>query len=312
MADVTGSASATVGIVVVTWNSAEVLEECLESLSDACAGIGSWAVVVADNDSSDETVAIARAAPGVTVVRLGGNFGYAAGINAGVAALEPSDAILVLNPDIRLAPGSVRKLLDAADVAPVGITVPRLYFEDGTTILSLRRDPSVTRVLGETVLGGDRSGRIPWLGELVTDPERYEQSGVADWATGAAMLITSKCWDSVGEWDESYFLYSEETDYAIRARRAGFRLEYVPDATAVHIGGDQGVSPRLWTMSVLNRVRVYARYHGRVHTAAFRAAIVLNEATRAAVGRERSRAALRALLRKSERPPELTEPLTRS
>ncbi len=296
-----------VTLVVVTYNSASLLPEFLASLPAACEGVASVDVVVADNASTDGTLDLLDARDDVLAVPVGRNAGYSAGINAGVAAASPAGAILVLNPDIRLAPGSVRRLLDATMPASVGITVPRLVDESGATMLSLRRDPSVTRVLGETLLGGERSGHVAWLGELVADPAQYEQPGPVDWATGAAMLITQECREAVGEWDESFFLYSEETDYSIRARRAGFRIEYVPDATAVHIGGDLQVSPRLWTICVLNKVRLYARDHGRVQTAAFRAAIVLNEATRAAAGRERSRMALRALLRPSERPGELAD-----
>jgi N-acetylglucosaminyl-diphospho-decaprenol L-rhamnosyltransferase len=292
-------------VVVVTYNSAELLPGLLASFPEACAGVAPVELVAVDNASADGTAELLRARDDVRFLALGRNAGYAAGINAGVAAAGSADAILVLNPDIRLAPGSVRRLLAAAVAASIGITVPRLVDEHGATMYSLRRDPSVSRTLGEALLGGERSGRIPWLGELVTDPNRYEQPGPVDWATGAAMLITRRCWDVVGEWDESFFLYSEETDYCIRARRAGFRIEYVPGATAVHIGGDLEVSPRLWTIHTLNRVRLYGRDHGRVSTAAFRAAVALNEAIRAAAGRERSRAALRALVRRSERPPEL-------
>lgn len=300
-----GGSETAVTLVVVTYNSASLLPELLASLPVACAGVPVVDVVVADNASTDGTLDLLRGRDDVVAVPVGRNAGYAAGINAGVAAAAPRGPVLVLNPDIRLAPGSVKRLLDATNHGPVGITVPRLVDEAGNTMLSLRRDPSVTRVLGETVLGGERSGRIPWLGELVADPARYDEPGAVDWATGAAMLITKECRDAVGEWDESFFLYSEETDYSIRARRAGFRVEYVPDATAVHIGGELEVSPRLWTICVLNKVRLYSRDHGRVRTAAFRAAVVLNEATRAAAGRERSRAALRALLRPNQRPPEL-------
>jgi N-acetylglucosaminyl-diphospho-decaprenol L-rhamnosyltransferase len=295
-----------VTVVVVTYNSAALLPGLLASLPEACADVAPIEVVVADNASTDGTIELLRTRRDVRTVEVGRNAGYAAGINAGVAAVEPADAILVLNPDVRLAPGSVRRLLDAAAATSTGITVPRLVDEGGVTMHSLRRDPSVGRALGEALLGGERSGRIPWLGELVVDPRRYERPGAVDWATGAAMLITRACWEAVGEWDESFFLYSEETDYSIRTRRAGFRIEYVPDASAVHVGGDLDVSPGLWTINTLNRVRLFARDHGRVHTGAFRAAVVLNEALRAAAGRERSRAALRALLRPSERPSEMT------
>lgn len=301
-----GGSETAVTLVVVTYNSATLLPGLLESLPAACAGVPEVDVVVADNASTDGTLDLLRGRDDVVAVPVGRNAGYAAGINAGVSAVAPLGAVLVLNPDIRLAPGSVRRLLDATRPGPVGITVPRLVDEAGNTMLSLRRDPSVTRVIGETLLGGERSGRIPWLGELVADRARYDQPGAVDWATGAAMLITKECRDAVGEWDESFFLYSEETDYSIRARRAGFRVEYVPDALAVHIGGELEVSPRLWTICVLNKVRLYARDHGPVRSAAFRAAIVFNEATRAAAGRERSRAALRALLHPNRRPPEIS------
>lgn len=294
-----------VTIAVVTYRSRALLDGFVASLAAGTDGIASWHLVVADNASDDGTAELARAlAPDATVIDLGANRGYAAGINAATATVPPRDAVLVLNPDIRLRPGSVARLLAALDEDSVGIAVPRLVDIDGRTAPSLRREPSVLRALGEAVLGGRRSGWVDQLGEVVRDPSRYEVACETAWASGAAMLIATRCLRAVGPWDESYFLYAEETDYALRAADAGFRLRYVPDASAVHIGGEAHTSPELWSLLMANRVRLFSRRHGPAETAVFRAALVLNEALRSA-GSRTHRAGLRALL------PPLAQPPTR-
>ncbi|MDP8931591.1 MAG: glycosyltransferase family 2 protein, partial [Actinomycetota bacterium] len=194
-----------VTLVVVTYNSAQLLRAFFDALASALADVDSYEVVVADNASWDETLElVSELAPAATVVRLGRNAGYAAGINAAVArAVKGARAVLVCNPDVRLHPGSVRRLLDAlaspAGTAPeavspeVGIVVPRLVEADGTLALSLRREPKVLRALGEALLGGRRAGRFAALGEVVCDPRCYQRPGSADWASGAVMLVSRRC-----------------------------------------------------------------------------------------------------------------------
>ena len=281
--------------MVVTHDSAAVLPGCLEALPAAFAGVP-FEVVVVDNASTDGTVELARLlAPSATVLARPGNDGYAAAVNAGVAAAPAADAVLVLNPDTRLRPGAVAPLLAALAEPGVGIAVPRIVDGEGHLQHSLRREPTVRRALGEALLGGGRAGRVPALGETVVDPAAYERPGRADWATGAVMLVSRRCLDVVGPWDESFFLYSEETDFALRARDLGLGLRYVPEATAVHLGGESKTSAALWARLTRNRVRLYRRRHGPLPALAFRAAVVLNEALRARRG-PTHRAALRALL----------------
>lgn len=295
-----------VTLVVVSYNSARLLPDFFASLPDALAGVGEAEIVVADNASGDDTLAVvARLRPDATVVPLETNRGYAAGINAAVAAARPSDAILILNDDIRLGRGSVRLLLDALDPPSVAITVPRLVDGNGDLLKSLKREPAVTRILGEALLGGDRSGRVPWLGEVVQDEAAYDLPTEAVWASGCAWLISRECWDAVGPWDESFFLYAEETEYALRSRDAGYRLRLVPSATAVHLVGPSHENPRLWAMTVWNKYRLFRRRHGRLESGAFWLALFLNEALRAAAGRRVHRAGLAALVSKAARPVEV-------
>jgi GT2 family glycosyltransferase/glycosyltransferase involved in cell wall biosynthesis len=291
-----------VTVVVVTHNSASVLPGCLGSLPGAMVGVGNWRLAVVDNDSSDDTLDQARRlAPEATVVEMGRNAGYAAAINEAIDRMPPTDHVLVLNPDVRLEPASVRELVVAATRPGVGITVPRLVDEYGTLQLSLRREPSLPRAVAEAVLGGTRASRFRATGEVVGDIRRYAFDQRVDWATGAAMLVTRQCLDAVGPWDQSFFLYSEETDFALRARDAGFLTWYAPGAGGVHLGGESNTSPPLWATLTVNRVKLYRRRHGRVASALFWLAVTLNEAVRAAAGSRTHRAGLRALLRPRSR-----------
>jgi GT2 family glycosyltransferase len=279
-----------VGAVVVTYNSAAVVADCLRSLSDVDR------IAVADNSSSDDTIPLARAArPDATIVELDGNRGYAAGVNAGTRALGDVDEVLVLNPDVRLRPGAVGALRETLAAPGTGIAVPRIVDADGVLQPSLRRFPTVARAFGEAVAGGTRAGRFERFGELVVDPSAYERAGVADWATGAAMLISRACRDAVGAWDESFFMYSEETDFAWRAHDAGFTLRYTPGASVVHIGGEAMTSPALYERLTVNRLVLFARRHGRAAALAYRGALLLNESLRAPRA-DTHRAAAKALV----------------
>jgi GT2 family glycosyltransferase len=285
-----------VAVVVVTYNSDRLLVDLFDSLDGGLAG-STWQLVVVDNASADETVAaIRRLRPAATVVETGRNAGYSAGINAGVAAAPPHSAVLVLNPDVRLCPGCVPALLRALTLPGTGIAVPRLVDGEGQLILSMRREPSVLRTLGDAVLGARTAGLFPVLGEVVTDPRRYTEPAVIDWSEGSTLLVSAEAWRLCGPWDESFFLYSEETDFALRVRDRGLVTRYVPTAEGIHLGGESRESPGLWSLLNLNRVRLFRRRHGRIRTAAYWAALCLREGTRAVQGRTTSRAALRALL----------------
>jgi N-acetylglucosaminyl-diphospho-decaprenol L-rhamnosyltransferase len=294
-----------VAVVVVTYNSAGLLADLVSSLPRGLAGLA-WRLIFVDNASSDASVETARLlAPGATIVETGRNGGYAAGINAGVAAAGSPSYILILNPDVRLDHGCVAALIAAVRRPNTGIAVPLLVDAKGDRIDSLRREPTIIRVVADAVLGARRAGRIWGLGEVVTDEEKYQTETVTDWAEGSTLLVSRECWARCGPWDESYFLYSEETDFALRARDAGLVTRYTPAARAQHLEGGSAQSPPLWRLLTINRLRLYRRRHDAVRAAVFWAVLLVRESTRAALGRPTARAAVRGLLsprRLSERP----------
>lgn len=299
-----------IAVLVITWNSAKVIDGLLASLRPGLVGLD-WHLVVADNDSADDTTARIEAwanqNPDVLcrVVHTGGNLGYAAGINIALAKSERHDAALVLNPDVRLHEGAVARMYEFIDNATpgggdgaqrTGIVVPRILDEEGRLAHSLRREPTLLRALGEATFGA-RAGRFAPLGELVMDESAYQRPAVVDWATGAVMLISTACLQACGPWDESFFLYSEETEFALRARDYGFLTRLAPQASATHIGGESDVSPELWTLLMSNRVKFYRRRHALPASVAYWGAALLREAPRAALGQPRSRSAVKALLK---------------
>jgi N-acetylglucosaminyl-diphospho-decaprenol L-rhamnosyltransferase len=288
--------------VVVTYNSAAVLTDCLRSLPDGFRGVHLVRVVVADNASTDASVAIAESFSTLplTIVQVGFNAGYAAGVNAAVRELGTSGiaAVLVLNPDTQLRPGSVVPLAEALDVPGRGIAVPRLVNPDGTLQPSLCRRPTLARALAQALTGRHCPGK---LRDPITDPKHYRRAGQAAWAMGAAMLVSMRMMRDIGPWDESFLLYSEEVEFALRAADHGWVLWYEPDAVVEHIGGESATNPMLAALLAVNRVRLFRARHGPLAGAAFFVVATTVELIRAIKGHHTARAAVIALLCPSRR-----------
>lgn len=284
-------------IVVVSYNSARHIERLLDSVPAAAEGLRIHCFVV-DNNSSDETIPILRSRSDITVVEAGQNLGYAGAINLGRKVIDGSYPLLILNPDLVLETGAIARLYKALEDPAVGVALPMLLDDDGSLFMSLRREPSVTRALGDALFGSRLPGRPGWLSDTVRERRAYREPHDVEWGSGAAMLISAACNEAVGDWDDlRFFLYSEETDFAVRARLHGYRLRYVPEARARHEGGGSGQSPALAALMGVNRVRYYEKYHRRPSASLFRAAVALHYLIRCADPQHR--VVLKAVFRRS-------------
>jgi GT2 family glycosyltransferase len=256
-----GSEAVDVAVVIVTFRSEDRIDRLLTSLRSEVGNL-CIAVTVVDNASNDRTCEVVQLHEDVKLIAHGENSGYAHGVNLGMAASPSSEIVLILNPDMRVEPSMVSELHAALKRFPdLGIAVPLLRDEDGQISPSIRNEPRVSAVLGDSLLGGRWKTRPLQFGEIVYDPRRYNVRGSIDWATGAAFAISRECVEAIGWWDdETFFLYSEETDYCRRARDAGWDIQIVPSAVAQHAGGGSGSSPILDGLLALSRVR-YVRKH---------------------------------------------------
>ncbi len=219
------------GVVVVTYNSAEVIERCLDSCSDL-------PVVVVDNASGDNTCALIRGKTRVTLIANTRNLGFATAVNQGVAALD-TDLVLLLNPDTQLT-SRIDELAQACSEPGTGIASGRLINEAGELQagFTVRRFPTPLTLAWE-VLGINRL--VPW------NPvnRRYRcldldlnRSGEAEQPAGAFLMFRREVWQRLGGFDTQFHpLWFEDVDFCKRAAELGLKIRYVAEVTARHQGG---------------------------------------------------------------------------
>lgn len=287
-----------VAAVVVTYNSTRHVGALLDSLPNAFGDL-TYSVVVVDNGSTDGTPEQLALRSDCEVVRSS-NDGYAAGINRAVLASPQASTILILNPDATLDPDAVPRMLEVLRRRPgAGIVAPRVREEDGSLSPTLRRGPTLGRVGGLSFTG------LPVFTERIEIPGEYESEHEVDWAVGAILLVDRRCFDALDGLDESFFLYSEETDFSLRARDAGWATVFTPRAGAMHVGGGSGENATTHTIQMLNRVRLYRRRTGALRAWLYFAMTIVVEFRRAVLGERQSWTTVRALLRPSTRPPQM-------
>lgn len=269
-------------VIVVTYNSASTINHLFADLRRDAFALA-LRVVVVDNDSTDCTANLVAAQDDVYLIQSGGNLGYAAGINRARRHIEQCGGVLVLNPDLRLREGALKAMLSALAQPGVGAVVPLNVFDESDGLdLTLRREPSILGALGDALVGGRRFARRPkWLTETELRRETYTNPHTVDWATGAAIMIRPDVGIAVGDWDERYFLYSEETDYCRRIRDRGYQVWFEPAARVQHSGGGSGSSSALASLMAVNKVRYIERHRRKPYAVAYRGVIALGEALRA-------------------------------
>lgn len=223
-------------VVTVTYSPGEHLAALLASLPGA--GGPAPLVVLADNGSVDGAPeAAVRADPRVQLLRTGENLGYGGAVNRAVAGLPAEiDWVLVVNPDVRLAPASVDTLLAAAARWPrAGALGPLIREPDGTVYPSAREVPRLIAGAGHALLVG------VWPGNPFS--RAYRRSGeelgerTAGWLSGSCLLVRRSAFTSIGGFDSRYFMYFEDVDLGDRLTRAGWHNVYVPSAEVVHTQG---------------------------------------------------------------------------
>ncbi len=284
-----------ISVVVVTYESAADIAACLDSLP-AAAGRHQLEVVVVDNASRDASADIARGL-GVKVLENPTNLGLSRAIDLGVAATA-APWLLLVNPDTRLTPGSVARLLATARADPtIGCVGPHLRNSDGSQYPTGRRFPSILVGAAHAALGTVWPDNPATRHYHLTDLDRSRPVEV-DWVSGACMLLRREAYEAAGRFDAGYFMYFEEMDFCLRLARAGWRVVYDPVAEVTHIlGGSTRSAPY---RKVLNHHRSALRFYRRRYArdprlallplvAAFLALRGLASLARTAIAQARSR-----------------------
>ncbi len=222
-------------IVIVNYNTKDLLLACLDSIFASEDGFSSQVIVV-DNASTDgSAVAVEERYPQVDLARNLENLGYAQANNQGLRRAE-ADYYLLLNPDTVLPRAALANMLRFMEERPeVAIAGPKLVMADGRLDLACRRSfpsPEVAfyRMVGLSRLF-PRSRRFGRYNLTYLDPDEITE---VDSVVGAFMLIRAEALEQVGYLDEAFFMYGEDLDLAYRAKAAGWKVYYNPQVEVLH------------------------------------------------------------------------------
>ena len=268
--------------VILNWRTAPMTLQATEAALRAMQGMAG-AITIVDNDSGDgsfEMLSAEVAARGwdrgavpVRVLQSGWNGGFGAGNNVGIRAGLPGggrpDYVYILNSDAFPAPGAIHALLDHLEAHPdTGFAGSYIHGEDGVAHRTAFRFPSIASELE----GAARTGPVSRLlrAHIVALPIPQTTTRV-DWLAGASLMMRQDVLDRIGLFDETFFLYFEETDLCLRAARAGFPTDYVRESEVMHIGSvSTGMRtwrriPAFWLDS---RRHYFTKNHGHFYAAA--------------------------------------------
>jgi GT2 family glycosyltransferase len=221
-------------IIVVNWNAGSQLHNCIDSIIRYAESLVDQIIVV-DNGSTDCSENSIEGLPNITLIRNGENLGFGKGCNIG-AAHANSEFLLFLNPDARLFPDSLAKILDFIQTsrnAKVGICGVQLLDENGCTYRSCSRFPSVSGFIAHAT-GLERI--VPTIGHAMNEWDHATTRQV-DQVIGAFFMVRHCVFKALHGFDERFFVYFEEVDFSYRAKQLGWSSVYLADIQAFHAGG---------------------------------------------------------------------------
>jgi GT2 family glycosyltransferase len=257
-----------VSVIIVSWNTADILRDCLNSLYHAPTGGLSLEVIVVDSASTDSTVAMLEAEfPQVIRLPQAQNLGFSRCNNIGLAVARGRH-VLLLNPDTLIIGDALARLSAYLDANPaVGIVGPHTLNADRQTTQSTRRRFPNRRLafLESTWL----EGLAPrgWLAAYRLDDRDDRDCFEVDWVQGSCLMARREVYEQIGGLDEGFVMFYEEMDWCRRAREAGWRAAYVGAAQIVHLGGKSTEQASARKHIYYNESRL--RYFHKVYGAGF-------------------------------------------
>ena len=266
---------ADLAVVIVTWNVRDLVLNALQSLyADLEQSALTATVYVVDSASHDGTPqAVADAFPKVKLIASHENLGFGRannlamrqmGFGQGDSSHTPPEVVYLLNPDTITQLGATRALYDALRSQPdAGMVGAQLAYEDGHFQHSAFRFPGLRQLWVELFPTPPRLYDSPFNGRY---PQALYQAGVpfkVDFTLGATMMLRREVIEQTGMFDEQFFMYCEEIDWAWRIYKAGWHIYCVPTARVIHLSGQSTGQARpqsfinLWT----SRLRLYKKHH---------------------------------------------------
>ncbi len=262
-----------VSVVIVSFNTRDLLLECLASLAAVRVPLET---IVVDNASTDGSASAVRThAPSARVIESGENLGFSRANNLGFRAAQ-APFVLVLNSDAAVRPGAVETLLETLRSRPdAGIVGPRTVSPDGAIQVSFGPDLTPWNEWRQRRLVRGVERRVPsWLRRA---EDLASQARETAWVSGSCLVARRDLLERLGGFDEAFFLYEEDVDLCVRARAAGYKVLFTPRAEIVHHLGRSiaAASERAREAYRESHLHFYAKHNGPLWTALLRAWISL-------------------------------------
>jgi GT2 family glycosyltransferase len=275
-----------VSLIIVNWNTRDLLRKCLRSVSGAAKLVRSEVLVV-DNGSSDGSAGMVRHEfPWVRLIEAGSNLGFARANNIAIRESRGCYVCLV-NSDVVLLDGCIDRMVFYMDGEPaIGILGPRVLNADGTLQTSCRGTPTLWNTTCRA-LGLDRClPRWPLFSGLQMTYWNHDGIRSVDGILGCVWTVRRTAIDRVGLLDERFFMYAEDMDYCYRCRMAGWDVVYYPKAEVIHYGGasSRDAPTRSYVEANRSSFLYWAKYYGIAQRAGFYGVILVGELMRIARG----------------------------
>jgi len=274
------SSQCDISIVIVSFNTRDVLRDCLLSVYREASSLHVQVIVV-DNGSTDGSPEmLEQEFPDVELVRSAVNLGFGRANNLGFESAR-GRYIVLLNSDAFLTEGSLERSVAHMDATPrAGLGGGRLTGRDGSWQPSARMFPSV---FSDLIVFSGLAARFPrsrFFGHADRTWANEMEAAEVDWVPGAFSIIRAEALAAAGHFDPRFFLYYEEVDLCMRFKRSGYSIWYWPDISIIHIGGESSRQVRTLEMSrsggqlILWRMRSMLLYYRKHHGAAARIAML--------------------------------------
>lgn len=251
-----------ISVIIVSWNARHHLRNCLVSLRETSAGLVREIIVV-DNASTDGSPdLVAEQFPEVTLIRSNENLGFARANNLGIRRAS-GKWLALINSDVVVHPGCFEQLIRYLEShAEVGLAGPRITGGDGRVQLTCARFPTVWNLTCRALALDRVLSRWPLFSGLEMRHWDYDRLGEVEVVSGCFWLARKAAVEQVGGLDERFFFYAEDVDWCKRFRDAGWKIMFLPQATATHFGGGSSANaPLRYSIEMLRANLLYWKKH---------------------------------------------------
>jgi len=253
-----------VSIIIVNWNTQDILRNCLQSIYEQAGGVH-FEVIVIDNASTDSSAAIVKKDfPQVILIENSENRGFAAANNQGIS-IAKSRYILLLNSDMVILDKAIEKTVSFADAHPeAAVTGCRVLNPDQTLQPTCFMFPSILNMLLSSTYLYKLFPKSRFFGRERMTWWNSDRDREVDVLKGCFMLVRREAIEQVGMMDERFFMYGEETDWCYRFKQTGWKVMFTPAGEIIHLGGQSTgqISEKMLIELRLSILKFIQKHHG--------------------------------------------------